>query len=107
MAHFVQKLFSLDTLDTRFTASAKPSQSIPLQPDPVKPSPTADSDGNLRANGVVPSQKKKDSVPPPKWRTPEFYFYWLFIAVSLPLMFKAGFEVSKRKCFCGTCTWKM
>ena len=97
IAHYIQKIFSLDTLDTRFTASAKPSQSIALQPDPVKPS-SADSNGSLRANGAVPSQRKVEASSP-KWRTPEFYFYWLFIVVSLPLMFNAGLEVSKRECF--------
>ena len=97
--HYVQKLFSLDTLDTRFAASAKPSQFIALQPDPVKPSPSIDGNGrSIHANGAAAAAPPKSEEPSPsKWRTPEFYFYFLFIAVALPLMFNAGYEVSKRK----------
>ncbi len=71
--HYVGRLYSLDTLDTRFTQSAKTSPS------------------NTRSISADASPSK------PLWRTVEFYFYYLCFVVAVPLMFKAAYDVSTRK----------
>ena len=84
---FLRQLYSLDTLDTRFTTSAR---------TPVK---VADADP---AQATKP-QDDKTSAPSPagaspsRWRTPEFYFYALVFIVVVPQMFKAVVDVSQRE----------
>lgn len=75
--NYVGRLYSLDTLDTRFTKSA---QSSPLNNNARSISADA---------GVDPPTKSL-------WRTPEFYFYYVCFVVAVPLMFKAAHDVSKR-----------
>ena len=92
-----QKLYSLDTLDPRFTASAKgPAASVP-QIDPAKPSPKEAGAGVRSRNG---GQKAAVSIEasPPLWNTTEFYIYYLVFLICVPLMFKAVYDVSKRTC---------
>ncbi len=81
---FLRQLYSLDTLDTRFTtslrtpfkaANADPAQAPGLQKDV--------------------SQQLPAGASPSRWRTPEFYFYALVHLVAVPLMFKAVVDVSK------------
>ncbi|KIW15913.1 hypothetical protein PV08_05963 [Exophiala spinifera] len=84
VASFFKELYSLDTLDTRFTTSS----STPLKP----------------ANGtaLTKASAEKDGKPsiptdvsPPKWRTPEFYFYALVFLFCVPQMYWAVVEVSQ------------
>ena len=84
---FLQQLYSLDTLDTRFTTSAQPPQKA------------ANGDS---AQAVKPQDEKLPARLPPgaspsRWRTPEFYFYALVHIVVVPLMFKAVVDVSQRE----------
>lgn len=78
--NYVGRLYSLDTLDTRFTKSAK--------------SPPLNKARFMSADAGVEAPTKS------LWRTPEFCFYYLCFLVAVPLMFKAAYDVSKRKPFC-------
>jgi hypothetical protein len=84
---FLRQLYSLDTLDTRFTSSGRTF---------VK---AADEDP---AQAIKPEDEKSRVVlptgaSPSRWRTPEFYFYALVFIVVVPQMFKAVVDVSQRK----------
>lgn len=75
---YVGRLYSLDTLDSRFTKSAKSP-------------PLTNNTRSISADTVV------DAPTKPLWRTPEFYFYYICFIVAVPLMFKAAYDVSNRK----------
>lgn len=95
---WLKKLYSLDTLDTRFTISSRtpPRQAaIELQLDPVRPSPAeAGLTSKSRQNG---RPSRTDDLRPPLWGTPEFYFYYFVFLTAVPMMFKVSFDVSRRK----------
>jgi len=87
---FLRQLYSLDTLDTRFTtpartplkaANAGPAQDIKLQDE--------------KSPATLPP-----GASPSRWRTPEFYFYALVHLVVVPQMFKAVVDVSQ-------CTYRL
>lgn len=87
---YFQQLYSLDTLDTRFVvpATAPPREALELaELDPARPLPVR--------NGQVKSRESEETIQPPRWNTPEFYFYYLVFAVCIPLMFKSVIDVSK------------
>ena len=83
---YIRQLYSLDTLDTRFTTSAR----TPLTKT------TSES-----ASTSAPPQEKVNAVAefgtrPSKWNTTEFYFYYLVFIVAIPQMFKAVIDISQR-----------
>lgn len=85
---FLQQLYSLDTLDTRFTTSAR----TPLKAANEDPART-----------VKPEVEKllttlPTGASPSRWRTPEFYVYAVVFVVCVPQMFKAVVDVSQCKC---------
>ncbi|KAG2417551.1 hypothetical protein HFD88_008770 [Aspergillus terreus] len=78
----LRRLYSLDTLDTRFTTSA----STPLKATTdSRPASAKDARANAVASNASPS----------KWGTLEFFVYYLVFLVAVPLMFKAVIEVSQ------------
>ncbi|KAF9888220.1 glycerol transporter [Aspergillus nanangensis] len=79
---YLRRLYSLDTLDTRFTVSA----STPLK---ATAADTRSASKDARANAVA------SNASPSNWRTPEFFVYYLVFLVAVPLMFKAVIEVSQ------------
>ncbi|XPS68268.1 glycerol transporter [Ascochyta lentis] len=86
---YLRQLYSLDTLDTRFVvpATAPPKEALQeAQIDPANPIP-------------VPHGKDKrndaDYAQQPRWRTPEFYFYYVVISASVFFMFKLVIDCSK------------
>lgn len=92
--HYIRELYSLDTLDTRFTKSSR-----------TPPKPTEDGDSialsKLPAQEVLGRGGAPDAptplpeVQPSRWQTPEFYFYY-FCFLTIPfLMVKAVYDVSK------------
>ncbi|KAF2096498.1 glycerol:H+ symporter [Rhizodiscina lignyota] len=94
LLHFFRKLYSLDTLDTRFNTSSttplKPA-ATELQSNPPRPSPAENvSQVKLRARDDTVS-----GVQPSRWNTPEFYFYYLVHLVAVPMMFKVTIDVSQ------------
>ena len=98
---YFQRLFSLDTLDTRFTSSsrlpaASGSSVKPTRIDPAKPVPGLDIQNGMSRSLPSESRNRADAQPS-KWMTPEFLFYFFVIIVALPLMFKSVYDVSVRK----------
>lgn len=81
--NYVGRLYSLDTLDTRFTTSSKTLLS--------NARPTT---GHGSANKI---EKEVSETPKQRWTTLEFYIYYVVILVAIPSMFKAVYDVSNRK----------
>ena len=97
LLYYARRLYSLDTLDTRFATPAKtPPSTSYTQIDPTKPSSSEDSGAKRRDNGTK-ATTQAEGVSPPLWRTPEFYFYYFIFVVCVPLMFKAVYDVSNRE----------
>ncbi|KAJ5596254.1 Membrane bound O-acyl transferase MBOAT [Penicillium hetheringtonii] len=77
---WLRRIYSLDTLDTRFTASAiTPNNSTDTRP----------AAKDARANSIAQNAR------PSLWRTPEFFVYYLFFITLVPLMFKTVIDASK------------
>lgn len=85
---WLRRLYSLDTLDTRFTASATPANTNTV----ADTRPPSTKDG--RANSIA------QNASAPLWRTPEFFVYYLFFITLVPLMFKTVVDASKGECSC-------
>ncbi|EXJ95348.1 hypothetical protein A1O1_00468 [Capronia coronata CBS 617.96] len=77
----LRELYSLDTLDTRFTTSS----SVPLKSVDENSHKSVEREGK-----ALPTD-----VSPPRWRTPEFYFYTLVFLFCVPQMYWAVVEVSQ------------
>jgi hypothetical protein len=87
---YLRQLYSLDTLDTRFVvpATVPPKEALEeANVDPANPLPVSD--------GKDKSRSGANSVQPPRWKTNEFYFYYLAISASVFFMFKLVLECSK------------
>lgn len=80
---FFNQLYSLDTLDTRFTTSSKTPSKVANE-DSVR---KVTKDGNT-SNELPPG------ASPSRWNTKEFYFYALVFIVVVPLMYKSVYDVS-------------
>lgn len=81
MGSFLRNIYNLDTLDTRFTSSSQvPYQTIiDARSDPAT------------------SREPPTKTSPPKWKTPEFFLYYVVFALAVPLMFWIPYQVSRRK----------
>ncbi len=85
--HYLQDIYTLDTLDTRFTTSSRPSE---------KPLPSSALDG--RVDPAQSNAWKRDvsqDTPPSRWRSAEFSVYYLIFLVAVPWMFKVTYDISK------------
>lgn len=102
MAWFLEhmrRLYSLNTLDTRFTISSTtpPNEAVSGQrldtgkPEPANGAPSGSVGLDGRPRGRV------DGARPLRWRSVEFYVYYLVFLVAIPLMFKTVYDVSKGK----------
>jgi protein-cysteine N-palmitoyltransferase HHAT len=83
---FFQQLYSLDTLDTRFTTSA----TTPLKFTNAQSAKTAESKDDGRPEGLA------SGASPSRYNTWEFYFYALVFLICVPLMYMAVVDVSQR-----------
>ena len=82
---FFRQLYSLDTLDTRFTTSA----TTPLK---------VASEDSLKKTDSTEGKSKSElpaGASPSRWNTPEFYFYALVFILVVPQMYKAVWDVSQ------------
>lgn len=92
----LQRIYSLDTLDTRLTVSSTtPLKAVSDSRQSPTREPLAGKDG--RAQDIAASAQ------PSKWNTVEFYFYGLVFLTMVPLMFKTVMDVSQGGCSIG---WK-
>ena len=86
----LRKLFSLETLDTRFfiPATVPPKEALEeIELDPA-------------TNVTSRSGRSRDSDPrhtaqPSRWNTPEYYVWILIVLASIPMMMKSVIEVSR------------
>lgn len=97
LLQYARRLYSLDTLDTRFVTSSKtPPQERASDTrsriDPVRPSPTENGSSTARVSG----SKADAGICPPRWWTPEFFVYYITFILVVPMMFKVTYDVSKR-----------
>lgn len=81
---FLRSVYTLDTLDTRFTTPSSTSYRTVIE-----------SRGDP---GPKDGQKERIAAraSPSKWKTPEFYLYYLVFAICIPLMFWIPYTVSRR-----------
>jgi len=88
--YLVKRLYSLDTLDTRFTHSSKvPVRNVSSERGVVTPKPAAGDDGDVA--------KQASNLPvtqPSRWNTFEYYVYYFVFVVMVPLMFYVPYSVS-------------
>lgn len=104
LLEFLRDLYTLNTLDTRFTISST--------------TPPRDAHRELRSNVLPNAQRDAQNGPdgsskkapsrsrepqPSKWNTPEYYLYYLVFIVAIPMMFKAVYNVSQRMCYATHC----
>ncbi|KAK4181738.1 putative glycerol transporter protein [Triangularia setosa] len=78
-----RNIYDLDTLDTRFTT---PSGA------PYKPLEARSPDKRRDSVGASPPA---NGAEPPKWKTPEFFLYYLVFLVVIPAMFWVAYDVSR------------
>lgn len=93
MLHYIRRLYSLDTLDTRFTASKPSSLRDPGAGLHTTRSSSVAPEGDAAAREATRSSGISASL----WNTTEFYLYYIIFIVVVPLMFKVAIEVSNRK----------
>ena len=91
LSQWAGRLYSLDTLDTRFTTPAKTPHTPGTDPAISLPKETAagHSERQTTAQGAKAS----------KWRTPEFAVYGFIFVTVVPLMFRSVYDVSQREYF--------
>jgi hypothetical protein len=78
-----RRLYSLDTLDTRFTVPA--NTPVKVAAEDTRSGSAKDARSNSVANNPSLS----------KWGTPEFFFYYIIFLIAVPLMFKTVVDVSQ------------
>lgn len=83
---FLKSVYTLDTLDTRFTSSSSV---------PYKTVVEARSDP-VAQREVTAAKAQRRHAQPSKWRTPEFYLYYVVFVVAVPYMFWIAYDVSRR-----------
>ena len=88
LLQYAGRLYSLDTLDTRFTTSSKDPSSH------VDPSRSTRDGTDIARKGT---ERQSLRLPPSRWRTPEFFYHGLVFLVAVPLMFKSAYDVSQCK----------
>jgi hypothetical protein len=75
-------IYSLDTLDTRFTTPSSISYRTAVE-------------SRVDGNGKTEAYNKPDKrAQPPKWRTPEFFLYYFVLLLAVPYMFWVAYCVS-------------
>ncbi|TQV96470.1 hypothetical protein V2A60_003132 [Cordyceps javanica] len=80
---FLKKVYTPDTLDTRFTSSSSVPYNTVIE---------ARSDPVAQREAATKAQSR---AAPSKWNTPEFYFYYVVFVVTVPYMFWIAYDVSK------------
>lgn len=90
---YLKRLYSQDTLDTRFTVSSTAPLARTSSEHGIDISNPA-----LSAAGQS-AQRRDQELPlssqPSKWATPEYFIYYLFVGIGVPWMFFVAIDVSK------------
>lgn len=103
---FFRSIYTLDTLDTRFSTPSTASYRTVI---------------DSRADPLAKDEQKEriaSRASPSKWKTPEFFLYYLVFAICVPLMCWIPYTVSRRMRFLNperegsfilkmlTCSWR-
>lgn len=82
---YLGNIYNLDTLDTRFVVSSNtPYKAVVEARDDTA---TASKERAARWNSRPQSESR--------WKTPEFYLYYVLFGAALPSMFWVAYEASK------------
>ena len=94
LQYYLKRLYSLDTLDTRFPNSSKAPLSESAREHAVESS--SSDTGNNSTN--VPRQvgDAVSGTNPSRWNTWEYYLYYFCFLTIVPMMFKVPYDVSNR-----------
>ena len=92
LLQYAGRLYSLDTLDSRFTTSSKTPPASRI--DPARPSP---DEASYKKKGRSGADDLIKGTSQPRWKSPEFIYHGIVVFVAVPLMFKTAYDVSKRK----------
>lgn len=82
---YFQKLYDLDTLDTRFTTQSSASYRTVVE-----------SRGDDFGSRDAAKARVASKAGPSRWKTPEFLFYAVFVAFCIPYMCWIPYTVSRR-----------
>ncbi|KAI9670234.1 MAG: glycerol transporter [Alyxoria varia] len=86
----IKSLYTLDTLDTRLTATSEPTTKlVKNENDNVvhKSSSAQDKDAG--------TGRQQGSGRPPKWKTLEYFLYCFVVMSAVPMMIYVGYSVSR------------
>ena len=90
LTSYLHDVYSLDTLDKRFTATSSRPHDAGRKLANVRARRASWEDARSR------SSESSTGASPSRWRTPEFFLYYLVFLICVPLMFKAGIDASLR-----------
>jgi len=95
---FWQKLYSLETLDTRFVIPSNTPPGVTaasFELNPTRPGLPEQQNAIVSPN-KPPRSGSAPGTRPPLWNTVEFYVYYFFFITIVPLMCYVPYTVSKR-----------
>ena len=94
---YIRSIYSLDTIDTRFTnPSSNPYKTV-VDTRAETAVSHAKRDDSIPGIGVRTDRRGKPIAQPSKWRTAEFIFYYFVFLTIVPYMFWIAYDVSRRR----------
>lgn len=92
----IRDILSLDTLDSRFTVGTQRSSSAPrYRAAPSLATSSRSSERSPHADESRESKRTREEAGPSRWKTPEFWLYYLVFALAIPAMFKCAYDLSQ------------
>jgi len=88
--NYFRQLYSLDTLDTRFVVPA----TVPPK-EALEAARFDSAETSTAQNGRSKGRKPLEGAQPARWRTLEFYFYFVSVGYSIWFMVTSVYGVSK------------
>jgi hypothetical protein len=99
---YVRSIYALDTIDTRFTSSSTTPYKTVVDSRIDSAVSVSKRDDSIPGVGVKTDHSGRPIAQPSKWRTPEFYFYYVVFIITVPYMFWVAYDVSRRMCDIGS-----
>jgi len=93
---YIRSVYSLDTIDTRFTSSSSTPYQAVVDRRAESAEANAKRDDSIPGVGVKTDHSGRPVAQPSKWNTTEFYLYYLVFIIVVPSMFWVVFDVSRR-----------
>lgn len=92
----IRDILSLETLDSRFTAGTqRSSSSARYRAAPSLASSSRSSDRSPHGDESRESKRLREEAQPSRWKTLEFWLYYVVFAIAVPAMFKCAYDLSK------------